>query len=61
MTEQMKMVLLDVKRGKSPFDNLAMDARKVARAVRQCTEQGLIAQPHGQRVLTEAGRKVVAP
>lgn len=60
MTEDMKTVLTEVQRGRSPYDTLRLDARRVARAVRQCTDAGLIEQPRGKRVLTESGRKAIA-
>ncbi len=61
MTESMKAVLLDVKRGKSPFDNLKLSPPQIARAVKQCAEAGLVVQPYGgPRVLTETGEKVLA-
>lgn len=59
MTDNMRTVLIDVKRGKSPFDNVKLSAPQIARAVKQCTEAGLIAQPRGDRVLTEAGEKAL--
>lgn len=59
MTDNMRAILSDVQRGKSPFDNSRLSAPEIARAVKQCTEAGLIAQPRGDRVLTEAGRKAL--
>jgi hypothetical protein len=61
MTETMRAVLLDVKAGKSPFDNLRLSPPQVARAVKQCADGGLVAQPYGgPRVLTEAGQKALS-
>jgi hypothetical protein len=61
MTENMRAVLLEVKAGKSPFDNLKLSPPQVARAVEQSTEAGLIVQPYGgPRVLTEAGQKALS-
>jgi len=61
MTETMRAVLLDVKRCKSPFDNLQLSQPQVARAVKLCVEAGLLTQPcGGLRVLTEAGKKALA-